>query len=197
MIKAYASYFVSYLLKNLSDINNINRIILFGSAVKNELNKGSDVDVFVDVNKENKFFTNKVETLLKFFYDTNEALYFKTKGIDNKINIIISKLEKWKDLKKSIESTGIVLYGRYTPVDIEGKKYLIISWNNIKKNRGAFLNKIYGFKVNNKSYKGLLENFNGRKVGKSTVMIPIENSDKILNVAKYHKVDAKILEIYA
>ena len=105
MIKAYASYFASYLLKNLNNINNINKIILFGSAAKNELNKESDVDIFIDVNKENNSFNNQIEALLKFFYDTNEALYFRTKGIDNKINIIVSKLEKWKDLKKSIEST--------------------------------------------------------------------------------------------
>ena len=47
MIKAYASYFSSYLLANLKDKESIETIILFGSAARDEATKESDVDIFI------------------------------------------------------------------------------------------------------------------------------------------------------
>ncbi|MEK6933980.1 MAG: hypothetical protein AABW75_03830, partial [Nanoarchaeota archaeon] len=66
----------------------------------------------------------------------------------------------------------------------------------IKKNRGAFLNKIYGFKVKDKKYKGLLEEFQGEKLGKSTILIPIEYREDIIKIIKHYGVNAKIIEVY-
>jgi len=199
MIKDYASYFVSYLLMNIKNLNNINNIILFGSVAKGEESKESDVDIFIDVKKKTKRFDNEINNITENFYKSREALIFKSKGVYNKVNLIVEKLEEWKDLKKSIESTGIVLYGRYVPhiTKLEGKKYSIFFWNKIEKNRGAFLNKIYGFKSGEKRYKGILELFNGTKLGKSSIMIPAEHEEKINKLLKHHKVNAKIIEVYA
>lgn len=58
--KAYASYFVSYLLNNLGD-SDINKIILFGSVARGEISKDSDVDIFIDVKRKDKKFEKKVE----------------------------------------------------------------------------------------------------------------------------------------
>jgi predicted nucleotidyltransferase len=197
MIKAYASYFSSYLLANLKEKESIEKIILFGSAAKDEATKGSDVDIFVGIKKESKKIKNEIEKVLKNFYKSRESLLFKSKGIDNKINLIIGKLDKWINLKKSIESTGIVLYGKYVPSGISGKKHIVAFWDKVGKNRGAFLNKIYGFKANKKHYKGLIERLGGKKLGKSSIMVPVENKDEILKLIKIYKVNAKIIEIYA
>jgi len=132
MHKAYASYFVSYLLSNFKDIENIKKIILFGSVARNEASKDSDIDLFVEIKKESKKFSEELQKTIEDFYKSREALIFKTKGIDNKINIITGNIDNWKDLKKSIESTGILLYGKYLPSKVEGLKYSIIAWDNIK-----------------------------------------------------------------
>ena len=124
-------------------------------------------------------------------------MLFKNKGIYNKINVIIGKLEEWKDLKDSIESHGIVLYGPYIPEKIGGRKHVIVLWSKIGENRGAFLNKIYGVKIRDKIYKGLVELLGGRKLGKSSVMIPAENKKDFLDLMKKYKVDYKILEVYS
>ena len=196
MIKAYASYFSSYLLANLKEKESIQKIILFGSAAKNEATKESDIDIFIEIKKENQKIKKEIEKISKNFYKSRESLLFKSKGVDNKINLIIGRLDKWRDLKKSIESTGIVLYGKYVPFDISGKKHIIIFWDKIEKNRGAFLNKIYGVKIKEKHYQGLIEKLGGRKLGKSSMMVPIENKDEILNLIKIYKVNAKIIEVY-
>ena len=131
MIKAYASYFVSYLLNtlNVKDLPNIKAIILFGSAARDEASKESDVDIFIDIKKNKKNFDKKTAEVENNFYKSREALLFKAKGIDNKINIIIGKIDEWKDLKKSIESTGLILYGSYVASKTEGKKKALIFWN--------------------------------------------------------------------
>ncbi len=197
MIKAYASYFVSYLLMNLKEeLNDIGWVILFGSAAKDEATKESDIDLFIVLKKKNRSLEKKIERTLNEYYKSREALLFKVKGIDNKINLIIGRLEEWGDLRVSIESTGIVFYGRYVPYKIEGKKYTIFFWDNIKRNRGAFLNKIYGFKSKDKKYTGLLEKYGGKKLGKSTIMVPMEYRDDILKTQKYYGVNSKIIEVY-
>jgi len=200
MLKAYTSYFVSYLINNMKDISNIDKIILFGSVAKQEATKESDIDVFIELKKENKKIEKEIEKILKEFYTSREGLMFKSKGINNKINLIVGKLEKWKNLKNSIESTGILLYGRYIPHKISKKdikKYFIIYWDKIEKNRGAFLNKIYGFQIKNKKYKGLIEQFNGKKLGKSNIMIPVEYKEEIIKLIKKYKVHAKIIEVWS
>jgi len=196
MIKAYASYFVSYLLTKIKD-ENISNIILFGSVAQNQATKNSDVDIFIEIRKKTKKFKEKISQITKEFYQSREALLFKNKGIDNKINIITGKLNEWENLKKSIESTGIVLYGSYIPSKkVKGKKYSIFFWDKIEKNRGAFLNKIYGFKIHNKKHQGILERFEGKKLGKSSIMIPVEHREEIIKLIKHHKVHSKIIEVY-
>src|SRR4030042_1767193 len=96
---------------------------------------------------------------------------------------------------ESIESTGIVLYGRYVSRKAKGKKHAIIFWDKIEKNRGAFLNKSYGFKVGEKRYKGLLGVFGGKKHGKSCIVIPVEKREEILSLAKKYKANARIVEV--
>ena len=196
MIKAYASYFVSYLINNFKKIENISDIILFGSAAKGEAKKSSDIDFFIEVKRNSKNFEKEIIDLVNDFYKSREALIFKTKGIDNKINVIVGKLEDWADLRKSIESTGIVFYGNYIASDVKGKKHIIFFWDKIGKNRGAFLNKIYGFNSKGKRYIGLIENFNGRKLGKSSFMVPVEYREEIVKLFKHYKVNSKIIDVY-
>ena len=196
MIKAYASYFVSYLINNFKKIENISNIILFGSAAKGEAKKSSDIDFFIEVKRNSKGFEKEIINLVNDFYKSREALIFKTKGIDNKINVIAGRLEDWTDLKKSIESTGVVLYGNYIASDVKGKKHVIFFWDKIGKNRGAFLNKLYGFNSNGKRYLGLIENFNGKKLGKSSFMVSAEYREDIVKLLKHYKVNSKIIDVY-
>ena len=193
---SYASYFVSYLINKIDSLDNIHKIILFGSVARGEDTKESDIDIFIEVEKSTKIFEKNLNKLTDDFYKSRESLIFKNKGVDNKINLIIGRINEWKDLKKSIESTGVILYGGYTPSGIKGQKYVLFYWNKIGKNRGAFLNKIYGFKVGKKEYKGLIEIFGGKKIGKSSIMIPIEYKREILKLIKKYIVHAKIIEVY-
>ena len=82
MIRAYASYFVSYMMANFKEFDSILKIILFGSVAKSEAGKQSDIDIFIEVKKKNKIFEKEVHKIVENFYKSREALLFKTKGID-------------------------------------------------------------------------------------------------------------------
>ncbi len=196
MHKAYALAFAAYLLRVLNEPKTIRKVILFGSAARNEAAKQSDIDIFIETEKKDKRLENKIDSLIQDFYSSREYIQFKLLGISNSIHVITGSLNEWKELKKSIESTGIILYAPYISSEISGKKHLLISWESIGKNRGAFLNKLYGFNAKDKKYSGLIEKYSGKKIGKSSIMLPIEHKEEIFNLIKNYKVSAKILEIY-
>ena len=198
MLKAYASYFVSFLLNNIKNNSNIERIILFGSVAKEEETKDSDIDLFIEIKKRTINFEKEIREIENKFYQSRENLLFKTREIENKITIKIGFLKDWKDLYKSIASTGIILYGPYEAKELPTnvKHNIIIYWDKIEINRGAFLNKIYGFKIKDKYYPGLLKKFTGIKIGKSSIMIPSIYKKEIFELLKKHKVNAKTIEIF-
>ena len=116
----------------------------------------------------------------------------------NKFDIKIGFLKEWKLLYRSIASTGIILYGHYEAEELPSgvKHFILIFWDKIEKNRGAFLNKVYGFKIGNKRYSGMLEKFEGKRTGKSCVMLPIEHKDDIFRLLREHKVNARTIEVF-
>ena len=198
MLENYASYFTAYLLSNIKNVNNIERIVLYGSVARGEATKESDIDIFIEIKEKGKKVEKAIKEIETNFYQSREGALFKSRGVDNKFSIKIGKLQDWKDLYKSIASSGIVLYGPYEAKELPlgVKHFIIVFWEKIGKNRGSYLNKLYGFNVKNKHYKGLLEKFAGKKIGKSCVMMPLEYKNEIFNLIKNHKVKAKVLDIF-
>lgn len=195
--KSYALSFASFLLRELSDISKINKIILYGSVAKSTSAKDSDIDIFLDVERDTKIFRKEVENILERFYKSKEAIIFNLVGVKNEIKLKIGRLEEWKDLKRSIMSDGFVMWSRYESPKLPMTEHKIIFyWKRIEKNRGAFLNKLYGYKTGGKTYKGFLEQANGIKLGKSSIMIPIKYKEEMIILLKKYNVDAKTMEVF-
>ncbi len=198
---SYASYFVSFLIDNLGErVDNVNRIILFGSVVREEATKKSDVDFFIDVKRNSVGFKKIIERIEKDFYESREGLLFKVRGVDNKANVKVGKLDEWGDLREGLIENNIVLFGRNVVEGRQGDKeerveYLIMSWEKVEKNRGAFLNKLYGFNTGGKKYEGLLEKFGGRRIGKSCVMVPRFASGEIDKLFKKYVVKVRVMNV--
>lgn len=198
MLISYSSYFVAFLLSKIKNIENIEKIILFGSVARNEADKESDVDIFIELKEKNKKIEKELRIIIENFYESREAALFKSKGIENIFDVKIGILKEWKELYRSIAATGIVLYGNYEAKDLPSdvKRNTIIFWNKIEINRGSFLNKLYGFKIKDKSYQGLLTKYNGKKIGKSSILIPTQYKKEIYNLLREHKVSAKSIDVF-
>jgi predicted nucleotidyltransferase len=195
--KSYAISFTSFLLRELNDTSQINKAILYGSVARSTSTQESDIDIFLDVKKKTKSLEKEIEGVLKRFYKSKEAIIYKLFGVENEIKLKIGKLDEWMELKRSIMSDGFVMWSRYEssrPAATQHK--IIFYWERIEKNRGAFLNKIYGYRTEGKSYSGFLERVNGTKLGKSCIMIPIKHKEEMITLLKKYLVEAKAIEVF-
>ncbi len=196
-ILAYASTFVTYLIRNLQEnIKLLDAIFLYGSVAKGEASLESDVDIFVDT--KNEKLSEKVEEIAHGFLDSREAVLYKTEGIGNEINVKVGDLQKWKDLHHSIMNSGIVLWQKHKAErkPAEAKHHYLFFWDKIGKNRGAFLNILYGYTIGKKKYKGLVQKKGGIKTGKSSILVPAGCKEEFIILFKKYKVQVRQKEVW-
>ena len=190
----YAIQAGAYLISGLSkdDLKFVRSVIFFGSAARLTASENSDIDIFFDLKCSRKSqlkIRAKLNKLAEQFYITNNALQFKSHGIDNEISIKAGRLEEWEELSQSIASTGIVLYGKYTAEPKGLSPYTLLSWENPGKAKGALLNKFYGYKSGKKIYAGLLEKSGGIKFCKGSAIVPAQNSSLFIDVLEKYKIN--------
>jgi len=201
-LKKYAFTFTNFVINNIEEkyLEDINSIILFGSVAQNRASEESDVDMFFDTDTS-KSKTDKLRKVLnkikEEFLLSNEALKFKSKKIYNEINFVIGNLKEWPEMKKSISSAGLIFYGKYTGIfQHKGlRHHIIFFWESVGKNRGAFLNKLYGYKIGKNRYTGFLDR-KGTKIGKSAAIIPIEYTGEFIKILKKYEVEYKLFDVY-
>ncbi len=200
----YASDFASFLIENLKkkELEQIKRIILFGSVARKEASKDSDLDIFIDTIVKTKNAREKIEDRIKeikkdFFESIKFKKYWKLQNINNDVNLLIGRLEEW-ELKDSIVGSSIVLYSSFSSKIGEGKNKIILRWSPINNNshRVMINKKLFGYKHYDKEYNGLLEKFAGEKLGTNVIMIPAENLDSFLKVFKKYNVSVKIRRVF-
>ena len=200
-VLSYGLIGASYLISSTTarELKKIKSVILFGSVAGGTEQKGSDIDLFFDVDGSKKFQTGlraKLNKTAEGFSLSNAALLFKAKSIDNEFSIKVGKLDEWADLARSIASTGITLYGKYTKQPAGLKAYTIFSWEKPGKAKGALLNKIYGYKAVNKRYPGLLKKHGGTKLGPATIMVPSSSRDLFSDIFKKYKVNYSRYDVW-
>ena len=193
----YVVHFVSFMLEHL-DIDNINNIILFGSAARNESTKESDIDIFIDVNSQEKEYNKHINQIIEKFYKSKfYQNYWKIKNIDNDFNVIVGDINKWKELKDNIISTGITLYSKFKDIPENQKYGLLIYFENIKPEtkRVILYKNLYGYNTKRKHYSGLLEKYHGTKINKGTILVSLDNKIVFLKLFKKFNVTIKTRNI--
>ncbi len=190
---SYTQDFVSFIIETV-DISQIKNIILFGSVAREEANEESDIDIFIDVVKEDKKLEEKILQAKQRFYASAKCKeYWNLRGVKNEFVLKIGKLSEWKELKNSIISNGKVLYGKYFDVP-EGKNCTYFIWENIhpETKRILFSKRLFGYMQNEKRYQGLLEKYEGIKLGKGIIIVPTEHSATFTTFFRENKITVKI-----
>lgn len=195
---SYATSFVSFLLDSgiFKDIENI---VLFGSVAREDFDEESDIDIFIDTRGDIK---NDVNKQLNLFKQSEAQKKWELKGLKNEISLKIGDLSKWK-LKRSLISSGIILYGKYKQVPENVKYYLLIKPKIGIMKQGEKIKiwrKLYGYrqKVGSKVYitKGLVEKLEGKRVD-SGIIIPAEKKNEIIAYLNKKKVRYILNEIWS
>ncbi len=180
----------------LVDRMNIDSIVLFGSVAQNTFDKDSDIDLFIETNNKNQ---EKVKNLLEIYKKTEQYEKFRLEGIKNDISLKVGKLEEWKELKRSIISGGIVLYGNYKgkPEKLSHKILFMLNTDSLKRtDKIRIWRKIYGYsqKARKKVYvfKGMVE----RKIGRGAFIIPAEKFKELKEYLGKNKIKHSFVDIW-
>ena len=191
---AYAAAFCSFLIER---IENIRYIILFGSVSRGDADKESDIDIFIDTSSENK---NRINNILSEFYKSKINELWKLKGIKNPISLIVGNIEskEWADLKRSIITDGIILFGKYKSEPEKLRHYMLFSYSNVKdaKKRVNLHRKLFGYNVDSRYYDGIVSKSDGIRHGSGSFSVPIEKYKEVRNVFREMKITPKIMEIW-
>jgi len=195
---SYAIDFVSFFIQNSKNLQNINSIILFGSAARNEATKKSDIDLFLDIKENEKKINIEANRVKDNFYQSAKFKnYWKLFGINNDINVIVGKLKEWK-LRDSMLGSSLILYSPYSPRLDEGNNKTILFWEKIKNNsKRVMLNrKIFGFKHYKFRYSGLLEKNNGIKLGANTLLINTNDLNIFLALFRLYGAKVRVINVF-
>lgn len=195
-LKSYALAFASFVLPKLSEIREI---VLFGSVVRNEADKNSDIDLFIDIGANNNEEQIKkiVNVELKRFSQSKISELWKLRGINNEINVLVGNLDEW-ELRRSIVGEGVTLYGKFKEIPKNLKNYVyynILPIKNIAK-RNKIIRNLFGRKEKNYSQQGMVFQFGGKRESPSSFFVPVENSRKINAFLEDNHVDYRFFEIW-
>ncbi|MCD6496233.1 MAG: nucleotidyltransferase domain-containing protein [Candidatus Aenigmarchaeota archaeon] len=199
--KKYAIIAAAFIMNRLPSrqFKKLRNVILFGSVAMDTGSDESDIDLFFDLDatqRETASVKDVLEKAADEFCLSAEALKFKMAGIDNPVSVHAGRLEEWENLKPSIESTGILLYGKYVPEGRSQKRYAIFYWDRLKTPlRGAFLNKVYGYTAGGRHYSGFAERLGGMRIGKSAVMVPLRRKTEFVSLLEKYGIDYRTVEV--
>lgn len=185
----YIYDFLSLLFEDDKIRNMIKRVVLFGSAARNEADKESDIDLFIDV-----WAKNQIKEVESYSREADKRFYlisgkkWALLGIEHPIKYIVGLLEedRWKELRLEIAGYGILLYGKYEEQEGNLKHCAIFSYSLSKlsqRKKMEFLRKLFGYKImkGKKQYSqsGLLDEISGKKLGANIILVPVEKSREI------------------
>ncbi len=192
---AYAMNVASYLI---SKVEGINQIILHGSIARGDFDEESDIDLFIEAGKKAE---QKIHQALENYSKTTNYRQWELKGIKNSISVIVGELEsnEWRDLKRAMMNTGLLLYGKYKASTEKIQSYTLFSFENIKpeKKRVAVFRKLFGFTRGIKKYQGLAQKIKAMKVGKGALLVPLEHVNELRNYFQKEKIPVGLYDLWS
>lgn len=195
---AYALDFASFLIQKIKNKEEIQNIILFGSVAREESSRQSDIDLFIDVVKEKPQLEREINQHLTDFLNSVKCKhYWKLLNLSQELKLTVGELNKWKELKPSIVSNGIQIYGKFKSKITGGKHQTFLVWENIHPNskRVLFNKQLFGYRQKTKFYPGLLQKHSGERLGKGCIIVPSEHHILFLKHFRKYQINVKIRKV--
>ncbi len=187
---------IKKIAKELSNIEDVKAVILYGSLARGEYTSRSDIDLFILTTKEK----TRDEIQSKIIELENET----GRNIQPTIRTLTELRKTDSGLLQNIFQEGKILYLK-EPSDIpsavllEQKPYLIYSFqinSLVQKDKAKFNRQLYGQKRKGYEYKGLLQEVGGEKLSLGCIMIPYEHKEKIEKFFKRFRVKFAQLKVW-
>src|SRR3989338_4798053 len=108
----YAMDFLTFLFLQKDAKDKINCIYLFGSGARGELDKDSDIDIFIDCGESDEDVVLRIAKVAQMrFKASKDFEKWKLFNFTYMISIKAGRMREW-GLRSSIESEGIELYSK-------------------------------------------------------------------------------------
>ena len=175
----------------------ISTIYLFGSAVRQELEEGSDIDLFIDcLPPDENFVQKRAEVNLGKFYKSKDYEKWKRLGTTNAISITAGELRTWA-LKKSVLSEGLLLY-KNTAIekgDFDRKVLVIFDVPKAKPKYLRFTREFFGRKEY--AQHGRIGELGGERVSANVIIIAQSSLPTVQKFLQKHKVNYRMMQFLA
>lgn len=183
------------MIDTLSQIKEVEVIILYGGLARGEFTSRSDIDLFIITSRDIK---DKVE----------EKVIELENQIQRSIQPIIRTEKQLKTtdsgLLQNIFQEGKILFLREYfdfPVSflLEQKPFVIYKFDisNLKQNKKAEFNRgLYGYKDKKYTYKGLIHRVNGSKLSSGCIIVPFDNKKRIEEFFKKRKIKFEEIKVW-
>ncbi len=184
--------------KEMSGLNNILYVFLFGSVARGSADKKSDIDFCVITTNEDKQKISSTALDLEKKYDRNIQLV---------ISRNFTKLDDY--FMSQLFKEGIILYGKGPLIRVGSKcfnGYALFSFSleNLSQPEKMKIKRIlYGYSTTKKgkklyksSSKGLVLELNGLFVGRGAILIPLGKANVIEGIFNSRKVKFEMHEFF-
>ncbi|MBI1970219.1 nucleotidyltransferase domain-containing protein [Candidatus Woesearchaeota archaeon] len=193
---AYAQNLLSFVFQNKKAGDNIKAVYLFGSAMRGELNKGSDIDLFAECNKNDELDVQRLldSGIVKFTSSTDYQKW-KLMHFTYPFSIQVGRLKEW-DLQLSIASEGVLLYGKSILPEL-GSRSVIFSIHYPKKKRDYMRLRRLLFGRDEKEYSaaGEIRRLQGKKLCTHSFLVPKEEQGRCIDLLSKEKIDFFMKEV--
>lgn len=196
---SYSFNLLSFVFQNQEAGKRIKSVHLFGSAVRGELEKKSDIDLFVECEKEDE---GRVQSLLDSgstkFTVSQDYQKWKLFHFTYPFSAQVGQLAEW-ELKLSIASEGILLYnkkGISNAINAGERKVLFILNYSKKKNEYIKVRRlIFGRDESYYQGTGLLPKYKGQRISANVFIVPKEYQTMMMDALSKENVIFSMKEI--
>lgn len=193
---SYVQNALSFLFLERTIHSTITAIYLHGSAVRGELSKTSDIDLFIDCapGKE-KFIEGVTKAAFSRFFISKDYEKWKRFDFCYPLSVNAGQLQTW-ELKTSIMAEGFLLYAKKVAFT-GGEKYALFTFvlPKDKKKYLQLIRSLYGRKERGYKEHGLLVNMQGIKVSTNVILVPHEHLQTLIPFFTKSKIEYSLKEI--
>jgi len=193
---SYSLHFLSFFFAQKEAAVKVQAVYLFGSAVRGQLEKKSDIDLFMEcASGDEQRVSQLVDAALVRFIFSKEYGKWKLLKFTYPFSVQTGQLKKW-ELHLSITSEGILLFSR-KPQGSSGQRKVLFLIRYPQAKRDYIHLKRLLFGRTEKEYRdsGSVKEFGGEQLNSTSFLIPKEAQTKMIEVLSKEKVDFTMREM--
>lgn len=188
------NFSLSEIVDALKTVEGVVGIILFGSVARGDYDEGSDVDLLVIFKDEGLMRRNEWEVTLSIPPEVFAQSICVCPSTLDSVNPVFLR---------SVLKDGLILYMRYPfvlrPQSASFVPYLIVSYSleglsQREKQKVGY--RLFGRVAGKREYRGVVEKFGGKRLGRGCFLIPKESSDVVLSLLGEYNLRFELTEAY-